>query len=40
MSVLEGSVMAIPRRIMVASDDYIRARRLLSDAGESLPEEE
>tara|TARA_E500000331_G_scaffold315152_1_gene324963 strand:- start:661 stop:849 length:189 start_codon:yes stop_codon:yes gene_type:complete len=34
MSVLEGSAGAIQRRIMVARDDYERAKRLLTDAGE------
>lgn len=37
-SVLEGSVGAIPRRLMVADRNYFRARRLLENAGESLPE--
>jgi hypothetical protein len=32
MSVLEGSVNAIPRRVMVADDDFDRARRVLEDA--------
>ena len=39
MSVLEGSVIAIPRRLMVDSDDYLQARRVLTEAGESLPDE-
>ena len=39
MSILEGSVNAIPRRLMVASDDYLQARRVLTEAGESLPDE-
>ena len=34
MSVLEGSVGAIPRRVMVSDEDYSRACRLLEDAGE------
>ena len=34
MSVLEGSASAIQRRIMVAREDYERAKRLLTDAGE------
>ena len=34
MSALEGSIGAIPRRLAVAADDAIRARRLLRDAGE------
>lgn len=37
-SVLEGSIGAIPRRLVVADDDYLRARRLLEGAGENLPE--
>jgi integrase len=34
MSVLEGSAGAILRRVMVADEDYDRAKRLLEDAGE------
>ena len=33
-SILEGSAGAIPRRLVVADDDYPRARRLLTEAGE------
>jgi hypothetical protein len=33
-SVLEGSAGAIPRRLVVNNDDFVRARRLLRDAGE------
>jgi len=33
-SVLEGSAGAIPRRLMVADDDYAAARRTLEQAGE------
>lgn len=33
-SIVEGSIGAIQRRLVVASDDYSRARRVLSDAGE------
>jgi hypothetical protein len=33
MSVLEGSVGILPRRVLVAEDDLIAARRLLTDAG-------
>lgn len=33
MSVLEGSVGILPRRVLVAEDDLIVARRLLTDAG-------
>ena len=34
MSVLEGSAGAILRRVMVADEDYDRARRLLEETGE------
>ncbi len=34
MSILEGSVAAIPRRVMVVDEDYARARRILVNAGE------
>jgi hypothetical protein len=34
MSILEGSAGAILRRVMVADEDYERARRVLEDAGE------
>jgi Putative prokaryotic signal transducing protein len=33
MSVLEGSLGILPRRVLVAEDDVIRARRLLTEAG-------
>lgn len=33
ISVMEGSVGAFPRRILVAEDDVAAARRLLTDAG-------
>jgi hypothetical protein len=33
MSVLEGSIGMLPRRIMVADDHAVAARRLLVDAG-------
>lgn len=33
MSILEGSIGAIPRRLMVINDDLAAARRVLSDAG-------
>ncbi len=33
MSVLEGSIGALPRRLMVADDDAPRARRILDEAG-------
>ncbi len=39
-SVLEGSVNAIQRRLMVADDHFERARFLLREAGELPPEEE
>lgn len=34
MSALEGSVSAIPRRVMVSDADYTRARKVLENAGE------
>ncbi|MFT5488912.1 MAG: hypothetical protein ACI9JL_003489 [Paracoccaceae bacterium] len=34
MSVLEGSAGAIQRRVMVADEDYERARQVLAEAGE------
>jgi hypothetical protein len=37
-SVLEGSALAIPRRLAVIDEDYPRARRILAEAGEELPE--
>ena len=33
-SILEGSIGILPRRLMVSDDDYLRARRVLQDAGE------
>jgi hypothetical protein len=33
MSVLEGSIGMLPRRVMVADDRVAAARRLLADAG-------
>jgi len=36
MSILDGSISAIPRRIMVGDDDHATARRLLRDAGHNL----
>ena len=33
MSVLEGSIGMLPRRILVEDDQVSRARRLLTDAG-------
>lgn len=37
-SIVEGSIGAIQRRLMVADDDYAPARRLLLDAGEDMPD--
>ncbi len=36
MSVLEGSANAIPRRLMVGTDDLTAAKRILRDAGEPI----
>lgn len=33
MSVLEGSIGAFPRRLLVSSDDLVAAERALRDAG-------
>jgi hypothetical protein len=33
MSVIEGSIGILPRRVLVPADDVVAARRLLSDAG-------
>ena len=33
-SIVEGSIGAIPRRIMVVDEDFTAARRVLDDAGE------
>jgi hypothetical protein len=38
MSAVEGSIGAIPRRLMVAEADYNRAQRVLTEAGEALGE--
>jgi hypothetical protein len=35
MSAVEGSIGAIPRRLVVAADDESRARRVLAEAGEA-----
>ncbi|MGH7056791.1 MAG: DUF2007 domain-containing protein [Acetobacteraceae bacterium] len=35
MSAAEGSIGAIPRRLVVAEDDESRARRVLVEAGEA-----
>ena len=32
-SILEGSISALPRRLMVAERDHVRACRLLDEAG-------
>lgn len=32
-SAVEGNILAIPRRLMVGEDDYVRARRILEDTG-------
>ena len=34
-SIVEGSIGALPRRLMVGDDDVSRARRVLDSAGES-----
>jgi hypothetical protein len=36
-SILEGSIGAIPRRLMVSDEHHARARRLLAEAGELEP---
>jgi hypothetical protein len=33
MSVLDGSIGAIPRRVLVGADNLLRARRILSESG-------
>ena len=33
MSIMEGSIGVLPRRLLVRSDEVIRARRVLEDAG-------
>jgi hypothetical protein len=33
MSVLEGSLGVLPRRVLVADDEFAAARRVLTDAG-------
>ncbi len=32
-SILEGSIGAIPRRLMVRDEDHVRARRVLAEVG-------
>ena len=34
-SAIEGRIGAIPRRLMVADQDFSRARRILTEAGEA-----
>jgi hypothetical protein len=36
MSIAEGSIGVLPRRLMVEDDDHDRALRVLRDAGEEL----
>lgn len=36
MSILEGSIGAFPRRLMVLKDDEAEARRVLTQAGEDM----
>lgn len=33
MSIMEGSIGLLPKRLLVDSDEIIRARRLMNDAG-------
>lgn len=33
MSIVEGSVGILPRRVLVGEDDFAQARRILRDAG-------
>ncbi len=35
-SIIEGSISAIQRRLMVADRDHPRARRMLAEAGEEI----
>jgi len=37
-SVIEGSIGALPRRLMVRDGDAARARQVLADAGEEFPD--
>ncbi|MEX1107415.1 MAG: DUF2007 domain-containing protein [Dongiaceae bacterium] len=39
MSVVEGTLGILPRRLMVADDDVDRARSILIEGGEELPDE-
>jgi Putative prokaryotic signal transducing protein len=34
-SIMDGSIGAIQRRLMVPDEDYAKAKRILSDSGES-----
>jgi hypothetical protein len=36
-SVVEGSIGAIPRRVMVLEEDHAAARRIVLDAGHDVP---
>ncbi|HUA51358.1 MAG TPA: DUF2007 domain-containing protein [Candidatus Sulfotelmatobacter sp.] len=36
MSIIEGSIGALPRRLMVEDADHARALRVLAEAGEKL----
>jgi len=38
MSVAEGTLAILPRRLMVADDDAVRARAVIVESGEELPE--
>jgi hypothetical protein len=38
-SILEGSINAIPRRVMVREADLVRARRVLDEIGEAYADE-
>jgi hypothetical protein len=33
MSVMEGSIGVLPRRVMIVEEDAVKARRVLTDAG-------
>ncbi len=33
-SVMDGSIGALPRRLVVAEDDFVAAQRILSEAGD------
>lgn len=33
MSIVEGSIGILPRRVLVAEDQWLQARRILQDAG-------